>query len=943
MNKSIYLKTILLTFFLSLIYVLSANAQNGIIRGTLFDHSTGETVPFANVMIAGTTTGTTTDLDGKYNLSLEPGQYAIEFSYLGFNTLTINEITVTAGDVTVVDAKLESGATEIAEVVVRAKVSRSSESAVLTLQKKSPNLLDGISSQTFSKSGDGNAAAAIKRVTGVSVEGNKYVYVRGLGDRYSKTILNGMDIPSLDPNKNAVQMDIFPSNLIDNIIIYKTFTPNLPGDFSGGLVDISTKDFPEQKTSKLSISGSYNPNMNLKDNFISYEGGKTDFLGFDDGTRELPINQNLNIPRPVLNPSLSTSVTKSFNPNLAAQRTMSPLNFKVNYSLGNQLNGAHVDWGYNIALNYANSYQFNDQIEYAEYEKNSDRSKNELFRRYVNIGELGVHDVMWSGLAAIAMKTERSKIALSFIRSQNGVSTAGIFTKNEVEDNPGTTISHNLEYAQRSLNNALLQGKHSIGLKGSEINWKVSGTLSKIDEPDIRNTVYVVENDKLFIKPSSGNYPSRTWRNLDEMGLSGKVDFKKSFQVLNDRSLKLKGGLLYGYKSRDYDILDYAIITGIGNERTGDPNELLLEENLYTTENRNGSYIVGQKEAANAYSARQNVLAGYVMNELKITDRLNSIYGVRVEKTDLFMTGQNQRGDKVLKDEQIFNELDVLPSLNLVYSLSEKSNLRVSYNRTLARPSFVEKSYVQIFDKISQRFFLGNIDLKKTSINNYDLRLEKFLPGQQMVSISGFYKQFKNPIEIVVYDESSPDNFQPKNVDEAQVYGIEIETRKKLDFLNIPQLTVGANVSIIKSVVSLDKSERGEYQSKVDYAREGEVIEDTRALAGQSPYIVNGRMQYTTKNRQFDATLAYNVQGKRLAVVGIGAFADVYEKPFHSLNFNIGFKLSENSPVSFSASANNILNQQREKFYESYGAANRSFELRHPGQTFGFGISWKIK
>ena len=290
------------TFLISLLISLTPSfllAQNGTVRGTVYDDGTGEPILFGNVIVTGTGNGTTTDLDGAYSLSLAPGSYSITFSYLGYSDLVINDIEIKADQVTTLDARIQEESEVLNEVVISAKVSRNTETALATIKRRSTNVIDGISAASFRKIGDSNAASAIKRVSGVSIEGGKYVYVRGLGDRYTKSILNGVDIPGLDPDRNTLQMDIFPTNVIDNIIVLKSFTADLPADFTGGVVNITTKDFPESKTLNVSASLGYNPDMHLNDQYLDYEGSGTDFLGFDNGQRDIPTDRAIIIPTQV--------------------------------------------------------------------------------------------------------------------------------------------------------------------------------------------------------------------------------------------------------------------------------------------------------------------------------------------------------------------------------------------------------------------------------------------------------------------------------------------------------------------------------------------------------------------------------------------------------------------------------------------------------------------
>ena len=273
-------------------------AQNGTIRGAVFDEKTGEPLFGVSVLVKETTTGAVTDFDGKFEIAVAPGDYTLQISYISYATAEITQVSVKSGQVTVInDILMAEEASELETVTIAASAIRTTEAALMAVKRNAPNVLDGISASTFRQIGDGDAASAVKRVTGVSIEGGKYVYVRGLGDRYTKTVLNGVDVPGLDPDRNALQMDIFPTNVIDNIIVAKSFSAELPADFTGGVVDIETKDFPEEKTIRLGISGGLNPSMHFNSNYLTYDGGKTDWLGYDDGTRAIPTGGRTDIPQ----------------------------------------------------------------------------------------------------------------------------------------------------------------------------------------------------------------------------------------------------------------------------------------------------------------------------------------------------------------------------------------------------------------------------------------------------------------------------------------------------------------------------------------------------------------------------------------------------------------------------------------------------------------------
>jgi len=302
--------TLTLSTFLLLTFI--SYSQSGKITGTLMDGEYDEPMAFASVIVKGTTQGVSSDFDGNYEIELSEGTYTMTYSYVGYQSVEIEDVVVKSNQVTNVDVTLNTNSLET--VVITTTLRKNTESAVLDLQKKSAVMLDGLSSQSIKKSGASNIAYAIKSVPGVSVQEGKYVYVRGLGDRYTKSILNGMDIPGLDPNRNTIQMDIFPTNILDNIIVIKSASAEYPADFTGGVIDIVTKDFPSKKTNSFSIGHAYNPTMHNNSNYLTSKKSKTDIFGFDNGYRNLPINRYQPIPGTFDNSPTLTTLTSAFNP-----------------------------------------------------------------------------------------------------------------------------------------------------------------------------------------------------------------------------------------------------------------------------------------------------------------------------------------------------------------------------------------------------------------------------------------------------------------------------------------------------------------------------------------------------------------------------------------------------------------------------------------------------
>ena len=960
--------------FLAMTLMVSlAYSQQGKIRGTVIEDESGFEVIGANILVQETGTGNITDIDGKFTIDVDPGVYTLQVSYIGFQTLTIEGVEVKSDEVNVLgEIRLSEEGLELEEVVVKATAIRTTEAALMTIKKKSPQMLDGISSSLMKLTGDGTAVEAAKRVTGVSIEGGKYVYVRGLGDRYSKTTLNRVDIPGLDPDRNTIQMDIFPTALVSNIVVSKNFTAEMPADFTGGLLNIETKDFPDDKILSVSASLGYNPQMNLNSEFLSYTGGGTDFLGFDDGTRDLPSGARSDVvPEPI---SVITGdftdqdvadFVGSFNPDFAAEQQTSFLDFSLSVSYGDQINLTKEDsnedkgtLGYIFSASYKNDYTYYDDAFFGEYQRLS--ANEELDLRYANTkqGSIGENNILIGLLGGLAYKKGNSKYRLTVMRFQNGEKRAGQFDIDNNGDAVGQSgfiaVSENLEYNQRSLTNVLLNGTHKFGGdKSWELDWRLSPTLSTVDDPDIRRAAFSIgQTGSIFINAGEGGNPARLWRSLSELNAVSKVDLTKNYRFAGEAA-KLKFGGSYTFKERDYEILlyDFQFFGGSQIFPDADPNLILQPERIYPTGNiyvQSGNIFPNPNE----YNSTATTTAFYVSNEADLLPRLKTIIGVRAEQFVQKHTGRDviaaQGGDgNELNDEEVLNALDFFPSANLIYSLADDMNLRAAYSRTIARPSFKELSFAQIIDPLSNRIFNGGLfsypdwdgNLVETRIDNFDLRWELFQQGGQLFSVSGFYKRFDNPIELVrIPTQQTGNEFQPRNVGDGQVFGVEFEIRKNLAFISpaMDKLSFNTNVTFVESRIDMTDTE---FNARKNFERRGETIESTREMAGQAPYVINAGLTYNDTEQGWAAGLFYNVKGETLTVIGSGLYPDVFSEPFHSLNFSVNKRLGAEKKTTIDLKVSNILNDRREAFFQSFNAQNEIFNSFNPGVNFSLGLS----
>ncbi len=828
---------------------------------------------------------------------------------------------------------------ELATVEIVAEARRNTETAVLMDMKNAANVMDGLSVQSIRKIGDSDLSGAIKRVTGVTVQAGKYVYVRGLGDRYTKTTLNGMSIPGLDPDVNAVAIDIFPTGILENVAVFKSFTPDQYGDYTGGLVNVITKNFPDEKETRISAGLGYVFNQTFNSDFILYEGGGTDFLGFDDGTRELPFDKNTEIPLEPLNDPRLETITRSFNPTLAATEANAFLNTSLSFRHGNQINKEDGGtWGYNVVLNYRNNNNFYEGFETNVFLKPIDESEYELFQDEERIGVVGNNTVQWSALGSVAYKKGNSDYSAMVLHSQSGETTASQRKLRNFNQTQARLIEDILTYTQRSLTTFMLSGRHKVNEKLS-VEWRNALTRSRVYDPDFRTTTFSITTGDTTLNTGDGAGIDRFWRDLNEINENFRVDL--TYTLSN--TFKLRGGANVLLKWRDFETLNYGHDRVNKTDIVGNPDWFLREENVWTVADPSGTFTLGNFEPQNTFEARQNVFAGYVMAEQSIFEKLRAIYGLRVEQAAMFYTGTAGEASRALNDAKTLDELNFLPSLNLVYALSDEMNLRGSFTQTLARPSFKEKSNAQILDPITQRTFVGNIDLEQTEINNYDLRWEWFLGPRELISIAGFYKEFDGHIEMVAF-QTAPDNIKPRNSGSATVLGAEFEVRKSLGFLVgesskiMNRLFLGGNLTLVQSEVDMREVNTGnedqtEYELRQENLRVGENLDFTRVMAGQSPYSVNANLSYEVIEKQFSVSFAFNVQGEQLSIIASGLNPDVYTIPFNSLDFNAYYTFGEKMNSRIILRLNNILDDDRTLVYRSFGAEDQVFQTFNPGIT----------
>ena len=622
-------------FSLIILLAQSIYAQKGHLRGKVVDGENGEALIGATISKEGTSIGAVADFDGNYSVALEPGFHTILFQFVSYATIKVENVEIKAGEVTSMDMTLSPDVQTLEAVVVEAQVLRDTETALLTLQKKSPNLVDGVSSQTFKKTGDSNLATAIKRVTGVSIQGGKYVFVRGLGDRYSKTTLNGMSIPGLDPDRNDVQIDIFPTSVLENVVIYKTFSPDLQGDFTGGTVNVETKNFPEEKRTTVSVGMGYNPRNHLKKDFVTNDGGGLDFLGFDDGSRELPFSGLDEIPSVSQNPPspIIEDYTRRLNPELAVKNERNFMNYSLAFDHGNQIDKGKAKIGYNAILSYQKQTQYNESIGIGEYTIPDNPAETDLFVERFRRGPLSQENVLWSGLLSGAVKFDNHTFSASLFHTQNGLDQVTVQEYRDFEESGARGQKEVLAYSQRSVTSGILSGQHK--LNDLRVEWSNALTFASIYDPDFRDSRVAIVGDDLYtLSRGAGGGIDRFWRDLNEVNENLRVDL--SYPIGENHTIK--GGAMTLLKWRTFDVFNYNIRVTDNSSVTLDTDQLLQPDAIWTPETEDGTYIAGDPQPANIYEARSSVNSFYGMGDSRF-GALRLIYGLRAELATMNYTG----------------------------------------------------------------------------------------------------------------------------------------------------------------------------------------------------------------------------------------------------------------------------------------------------------------
>ncbi|MEL7424760.1 MAG: TonB-dependent receptor, partial [Bacteroidota bacterium] len=875
--------------------------------------------------------------------------------HTGYSTATITEVDVKGGETTYLDYSMTDDVQALEEVVVTARAINRSENALLLVRQKAEVVQDNIGAQEMARYAVSNAAGALKKVTGATVQGGKYIYIRGLGDRYSLSQLNGLIIPSTDPYRNSAQLDLIPTNLLENITTTKTFTPDQPGTFTGGNVNIETRSFPETRTFSISVSAGYNQQVNLIDNYLTHTGGENDYWGYDGGFRAISPDLTDDKTTMWLNQAGEREARQGRENALEASQALqrgadalidemrplvtdSPLDHSFGFTYGNQFAlGEESKLGLIASASFKQDYQHLDNFLIANYQI-MDINLDTL----MNIGDFttteSITNPTVNGLVGAAVRfSKNNEINFNFIYNHSAEKRSSD-AFGERPDNlidPLFLNGYILSFQERELINYQAGGKHIFpSLNNFRIDWRASLVNSSQLEPQTRywQDGINIETDNFFVGGAELLNPFIFWRTLEDEQFSAKVDL--TLPLGDGSSNKIKVGGFMSRKDRFFSELEYRLSTTSRSVPSydGDTNPWLEantgiidvdEDNPDRIRYFSGNYVEDFRNPNNTYNGFDDVNAAYGMLTYGLTPNLKFVGGARVETTDIFTESSAESQPDSLRQGQL-DDVNILPSANLIWEVVEKMNVRASFSRTLARPNMREVSPYASFDPIQNAFFRGNTDLQKTDITNLDLRWEYFFGAGEVVAVSGYYKDFENPI-VQQFIPSANLEIQFVNVPQAELYGIEFELRKNLEFISptLRDFRFNTNVSFINS------------SSDVGEQRGSELITE-RPFEGQPTAIVNAALNYVNLESGWDATLALNYVGDRLRTIGRESNPDLYDRGRTQLDLNIIKKIND---LNLRFSIRNITNDPY-VIGADYKGRDYVFSDFRRGVDFTFGISY---
>ena len=887
-------------------------AGSGRIIGKVLDARTGQGLSDVAIQVVGTTTGTSSGLEGRYSLGrVTAGTVTLHIRRLGFAPKTVTGIMLDAGGTIQQDISLDPVTVSLETQVVTASVERGSVNAALDKQRTATAVVNSVTREQISKSPDSDAAQAVQRVSGVTVQDGKYVFVRGLGERYTTTSLNGARIPSPEPERKVVPLDLFPSSLIQTVTTSKNFTADQPGDFSGAQVDIRTREFPLGRETEMSSSFGYNAAARNQPLFVAPTLGR-DWLGFAGSERQLPGELSRPLPQ---QPSQTTvnSIVQSF------RNAWSPLSKEgaPNRSMsittgGSKPFGTSSQAGYVAALSYSYNQEVRDREVRAYAEPTNGTTEVDRFE-----GSTGRASVLWGGIANLSLNLGAST-RISVNNTYNHTADNEARRESGFSENLGTRLLINrLRFVERTVRSNQIIGERQLGAR-HRVALSFTASNVKRSEPDRSEFVQVegaAGESPYWLDATEGAV--RTFGDLNESSYNTSLDYSLQFGPSGGQH-ELKVGGLHRYTER---IARNQVFSIQAPSLSLDDRRLSPEEIFDGRfgEDADAVFRLVPLSQGGSYGALDELGAGYATVEWALGNRYRLITGARLERSSTIVAAEPTVGKRV-RINPLYT--DVLPSLLLNVKLTEEQNLRFSATRTLSRPEYRELAEVQYRDVIGGENVIGNPELQRTLISNFDARWEWYPRSGEVFSVGLFAKRFDKPIERVFLATSGTRIVTFLNADRGDNLGLELDARLGLGRIAdvLEPLTVFSNATFMKSKVQLGDDPR--------------VAQEDRAMVGQAPSVVNAGLTFAPGERGFSTTLLFNRVARRIVSASQRPLPVTYEEARSGLDLAMRVPLFGTLSAKFDA--RNLLDQP---YRQTQGTVTR--ESYYSGRIYTLGLNWR--
>ncbi len=884
----------------------TASAQEtGRVVGVVVDAGTAQPLASVQVFTEDQSIGAVSAIDGRYVLRDVPaGPVTIVAQSLGYGSKAITGVQVPADGVVELTISLEQQAVAVQGITVSADVETGSTAGLIAQRQRSAIVTDAIGADQIAMSPDGDAGSALQRVPGLSVVDGKYAYVRGLGERYSSTTLNGAPLASPVPDKKVIPLDVIPSDLLESIVTSKTYSPDKPGDYAGGLVELKTKNFPTSQIFKVNATLGMNT-VSTGESGLTYSGGGTDWLGFDDGTRDLP--STIPLDQPVIFPTFTRDQLQEIGLGFGGDwgprlRESLPAGLGLGVSYGNEFQVGGRGLGLLASVTYDNKVTRQDDIVERVLAGSADggiADAPEVDYR----GERTIQSVALGGLLNVSYEVSpTNRISLNTVFNHLMDDASRVYQGFNL-DSSTDQRNYRLQFLTQTMGNVQLQGEHLLmGLGDTKIDWRAGYTRSRRYEPNTREVLYRESGEGRFLFDNFIQSGSVFHQDQDDTGWNGGLDVKMPFEMNGDAGTVSFGGA-FDRKDREtfsrrfrYLPLPGGIIDS--DVRELEPNDLFVPEHITP----DGFEIIEATFRADNYEARERIGAAYAMFDGSVARSLRLQTGLRVERAEQFVQPFDLFGDGANPiDPAELNNTDLLPAVNLTWGLGYDMNVRFGASRTLARPQLRELAPFAFADFAGGYLVTGNPTLVRSRIQNYDTRWEWFFNPGSVIAGSVFYKRFDNPIEVIVLPSSELIKTWG-NSDAADNYGIELEFRTPLEPLSssLRNFTFNTNLTLVQSEVQTGSSVSYYIvgSGPIDLA----VVDKNRSLQGQSPYVFNAGLTYATLDGRLLATGLVNSFGRRIDAVGGQATPDIYEEARWTTDVVIEYQFVSGLRAKFAAS-----------------------------------------